>query len=248
MTNQPSGVVLGPAKQVAPTSTRIDLVDSALVRAGRIAWKRIRDAAPSTFEDWHAIGPAIRVGRRLCMKATHSKKPQGRRYSDAMSVWLRENGLDDVGEPTRCEAVKLVEDLAISEWRDTLPEHERVRLNHPRSVLHAYDLARRAKRQSPSRRSVADMLELAAEALRRHMPFSSRDARLQAAANVLEGGRRENFRSAQSPDRRPCAQSDRRGARKRLTAPNGGAGRRQIRFRIAPLPHEAAVAIRGCAS
>jgi len=80
------------------------------------------------------------------MKATHSQKPQGRRYSDAMTAWLAKSGFDEIPESTRCEAVKLVEDIAISEWRDTLPEHERVQLNHPRSVLHAYDLARRAKR------------------------------------------------------------------------------------------------------
>jgi len=120
------------------------------------------------------------------MNATNSKKPVGRRYSDAMSAWLARSGFDKIPEPTRCEAVKLVENLDISEWRDTLPEDERVRLNHPRSVLHAYDLARRAKRQSPSRRSPAETLELAAERLRRQMPFSSHDARLRAAADVLE--------------------------------------------------------------
>jgi hypothetical protein len=111
---------------------------------------------------------------------------QGRRYSDAMSVWLTERGFDEIGEPTRCEAVRVVEDLAISEWRDTLPEHERVRLNHPCSVLHAYGLVQRAKRESPSRRSPAKTLALAAERLRRHFPLASEDARLQAAADVLE--------------------------------------------------------------
>jgi hypothetical protein len=53
-----------------------------------------------------------------------------------MAVWLVANGFDDIPEPTRCEAVRMVEDLAISEWHDALPETERIRLNHPRSVIH----------------------------------------------------------------------------------------------------------------
>jgi hypothetical protein len=73
MTYQPSGVVLRLAKQA---STRIDPVDSALIRAGQAAWSRVRNAASLSFKDWHAIGRAIRIGRRLCMKATHSQKPQ----------------------------------------------------------------------------------------------------------------------------------------------------------------------------
>jgi hypothetical protein len=175
-----------PARWAAETPTRIDPVDSALIRAGQAAWSRVRNAASLSFKDWHAIGRAIRIGRRLCVKAAHSEKPQGRRYSDAMSAWLVQSGFDENPEPTRREAVKLVEDIAISEWRDTLPEGERIRLNHPRSVILAYDLAQRAKRESPSRRSAAEMLKLAAETLRRRMPFSSHDARIQAAADVLE--------------------------------------------------------------
>jgi hypothetical protein len=173
--------VFRPAKQA---STRIDPVDSALIRAGQAAWSRVRNAASLSFKDWHAIGRAIRIGRRLCMKATHSEKPQGRRHSDAMSAWLVQSGFDEIPEATRCEAVKLVEDLAISEWRDSLPEHERVRLNHPRSILASYTAAQRTK--PPSRRSHADKLQLAANALKPFMPFSSEDARLQAAAAVLE--------------------------------------------------------------
>jgi hypothetical protein len=77
------------------------------------------------------------------MEATHSRKPQGRRYSDAMAVWLRENDFIGIPEPTRCEAVKMVEDPKVDEWHQSLPEHERVRLNHPRSVIHGYGAARR---------------------------------------------------------------------------------------------------------
>ena len=137
-------VVFRPAKQasnVQPGSIRLTLPTSG---------SRVRNAASLSFKDWHAIGRAIRIGRRLCTRATHSEKPQGRRYSDAMSAWLVQSGFDEIREPTRCEAVKLVEEIAISEWRDTQPEHERVRLNHPRSILHAYDLAGLAERRRDS--------------------------------------------------------------------------------------------------
>jgi hypothetical protein len=80
MTYLPSGVVLRPAKRLTKAPARIDPVDLALIRVGQAAWNRVRNAAWLSFKDWHAIGRAIRVGRRLCMKATYSKKPQGRRY------------------------------------------------------------------------------------------------------------------------------------------------------------------------
>jgi hypothetical protein len=204
---RPSGVMFHPVKKVEPaarTLTQLDPVDSALVRAGQSAWNRVRNSAALSFKDWQAIGRAIRVGRRVCMKATNSKKPQGRRYSDAMSVWLKERGLDEIGEPTRCEALRMVEDLAISECRDTLPEHERVRLNHPRSVLHAYDLARRAKRQSRSRRSVADRREDVGRGLEPGIAAREWQCAGGAPRPRARAGRREN--SAQSPDRRPCPQ------------------------------------------
>jgi hypothetical protein len=121
--------------------TIVPQLDSGIVDAGRAAWRRIRESTRATYEGWREIGEAIIVGRQLCMEATHSRKPQGRRYSDAMAVWLRENDFIDIPEPTRCEAVRMAEDPKVDEWHQSLPEYERIRLNHPRSVIHGYGAA-----------------------------------------------------------------------------------------------------------
>jgi hypothetical protein len=89
-------VSLGAVKRPAERKLTLNPLDAALVRAGQIALNRVRNAASLNFKDWQTIGRAIRIGRRLCMKATHSGKLQGRRYSDVMSAWLKEKGFDEI--------------------------------------------------------------------------------------------------------------------------------------------------------
>jgi hypothetical protein len=63
-----------------------------------------------------------------------------------MGCWLRENGLGDVTPAERYKLLRILENLAaISQWRDTLPDKMRRKLNHPGAIWSHWRKAAMAK-------------------------------------------------------------------------------------------------------
>jgi hypothetical protein len=78
------------------------------------------------------------------MAAAKSNAPLGTCYNKAMGSWLREHGFDGVSNQERYRAIQCLENLeAIDEWRATLPERKRLRLNHPNPVWHGWKASKR---------------------------------------------------------------------------------------------------------
>jgi hypothetical protein len=100
-----------------------------------------------------------------------------------MGTWLRENGLDAVNAQERYAILKILENLdAVTSWRDSLPEAQRRKHNHP-SLWHVFRRATKAETAAPTHRHVvkgakakgnghaihwnADAIRRAASAIRR---------------------------------------------------------------------------------
>jgi hypothetical protein len=107
--------------------------EKAAIEAGQAAWRRL--ASDPTWEDWKKVGQAHVIGRTKAMREAHVNRPIGRRYSAAFATWQKECGFEtDKGDRARLFEVmgRLGE---IEEWRRKLTAPERLRLNHPTSVL-----------------------------------------------------------------------------------------------------------------
>jgi len=117
------------------------------VERGRRAWKRIK--TDSTWEDWCLVGQALDLGRAECMSLSGTNQPQGRAYNEMFSRWLDGNGFGDIDKAARSNLAQCMERRGeIEAWRAALPLAERLRLNHPSSVLRKFLATRRTGRDS----------------------------------------------------------------------------------------------------
>jgi hypothetical protein len=65
--------------------------------------------------------------------------PSGRTYNRAFSVWLQENGFDDIDSGNRTRLLQLMDTLdAIEAWRADPAHPERLRLNYPSALWRAW--------------------------------------------------------------------------------------------------------------
>ena len=118
-----------PPKRPAPVGS---VNDDPLMRAGRIAWKRVREAGAQTFDSWICIERALCACRRIAMKTSKTTKPFGGAFNRAMGALPKEHSFDAIDPATRSEAVWLVANSQeVIEWRDSLPEYRRIASNSP---------------------------------------------------------------------------------------------------------------------
>jgi hypothetical protein len=108
--------------------------DEAVVRAGQEAWGRLRGNA--TWEDWKQVGKAHVIGRHKAMIEAGVNQPIGRRYNEAFGTWQREFGFENLDKGDRARLFEVMGHLTkIEAWLATLTTSERLRLNHPATVL-----------------------------------------------------------------------------------------------------------------
>jgi hypothetical protein len=108
--------------------------DEAVVRAGQEAWCRLRSNA--TWDDWKQVGKAHVIGRHKAMIEAGVNQPIGRRYNEAFGTWQREFGFENLDKGDRTRLFEGMGHLAkIDAWLTTLTTSERLRLNHPATVL-----------------------------------------------------------------------------------------------------------------
>ncbi|MGB6286779.1 MAG: hypothetical protein WBG18_20575 [Xanthobacteraceae bacterium] len=110
------------------------------VRQGQEAWERLR--SHSTWEDWKKVGAALVIGRAEAMRDGHVNKPKGRSYNAAINAFLKKFGFDGLDSGDRSRLLNVMDHLnAIEGWLGKLPPKERLRLNHPASVLRRWKAA-----------------------------------------------------------------------------------------------------------
>ena len=108
--------------------------DEAVVRAGQEAWCRLRSS--TTWDDWKQVGKAHVIGRHKAMIEAGVNQPIGRRYNETFGTWQREFGFENLDKGDRARLFEVMDHLAeIDDWLKTLITSERLRLNHPTTVL-----------------------------------------------------------------------------------------------------------------
>jgi hypothetical protein len=123
------------------TSVKSDSLDSpsyhpeeAVVRAGQEAWGRLRSNA--TWNDWKQVGKAHVIGRHKAMIEAGVNQPIGRRYNQAFGTWQRQFGFENLDQGDRARLFEVMGHVEeIDAWLATLTISERLRLNHPTTVL-----------------------------------------------------------------------------------------------------------------
>jgi hypothetical protein len=129
------------------------------IERGRQAWKRIR--SDSTYGDWMQVGEALDIGRTECMRSAHTNEPRGRRYNEAFSAWLTENGFADIDKGTRSRLEECMKNRArIEAWRSRLSLTERLRLNHPNGVIRKWRAEETVPEKSAAKSRGANALKL----------------------------------------------------------------------------------------
>ena len=103
-------------------------------RAGMEALRRLRKE--TNWADWMKVGTALVAGRAWAMNAAGTNRPEGRGYNTGLGEWLKHFHLDTIDGTTRAKLFQVMENrAAIETWRATLTLGERLKANHPATVL-----------------------------------------------------------------------------------------------------------------
>jgi hypothetical protein len=134
--------------------THEELTPALTIERGQQAWQRLQQH--KSFDDWILVGHAHVIGRDAAMRAAKTYSPRGKSYSYAFGQWLEQNGFDNIDGHDRADLFSMMDHLpSIMAWRDILTSTERLRLNHPSTVLRKWKAARQPpaddakKRPSP---------------------------------------------------------------------------------------------------
>jgi hypothetical protein len=104
------------------------------VKRGQDAWRRHKSDA--TWLDWIAIAEAHAIGREDAQNASGANQPRGSRYNAEFGAWLERTRFDDIDKGDRNRLFEVLEHRAeIETWRARLTTTERLKLNHPSTVL-----------------------------------------------------------------------------------------------------------------
>jgi hypothetical protein len=152
-------------------------------RLGSEAWKRLQ-----TEQDWNsymALGEAFIVGREEAYELSGIQNINDVRYKKAFGDWMVKYGLDRFDRSDRAKLFTVMEHRgSIEVWRSTLPLTQRLKLNHPTTVLRKWQKATQVPTaKQPKESPVAKLKQENAELKRQH---ELDEERLAAAEHIDE--------------------------------------------------------------
>jgi hypothetical protein len=125
------------------------------ISEGVAAWSRIRECSRKSFDDWIAVAQALAVGRSQAMQEARANRPIGTSYVRAFGSWKRDCGFSDISPQETYRGLQVLEHLSeIRQWRDSLPESHRRRMNSPSACWHSWKRATKVETGTPTRRCV----------------------------------------------------------------------------------------------
>jgi hypothetical protein len=99
-------------------------------------------------------------GRQWAMRMAGTNKPEGKGFVMGYSEWLKRYKVDDMDKSDRAKLLQLMEERpAVEEWRMTLPDYERRRLNNPVVVWRKWTAATRIKKPKPRKTPTVEELQ-----------------------------------------------------------------------------------------
>jgi hypothetical protein len=140
------------------------LSKAEILRQGREALVQL--SRGHDWASWKKVLPVLDIARTAAMAEAGTNRPQGRRYSEAFSKWVRDRPefetLAKLDKGTRARFFECFANLAaIDDWRAGLPVEQQFKLNYPTTVLEHWK-----KRYGPTRR--ADALKSATKKAPEH--------------------------------------------------------------------------------
>jgi hypothetical protein len=128
-------------------------IDSDVVKAGKDAFKRL--TSTRSWDDWMLVAEAIAAGQDEIARIAGTSK--GRYYAVAMNKWLKKTGFDAIDDGARSRLMKCFASRAeIETWRNGLPAAERLKHEHPQSVLNAWNKATKPPKPKATTKSKAN--------------------------------------------------------------------------------------------
>jgi hypothetical protein len=125
------GVAIEPGPEFAKVGNP---TEDDIVRIGQDAWSRLKQSR--TLADWIAVGRAHVIGRTEAMRNAHTNAPLGRAYNVEFGRWIKHFGFDTLDKGDRSRLFDLMDNLpAIESWLAILTQTERLRLNHPTTIV-----------------------------------------------------------------------------------------------------------------
>jgi hypothetical protein len=177
-----------PQQREEPEYTRGQQDDrNTHIKRGQEAWLRHKEDA--TWNDWMAIGQALSIGREDAMAAAGTNAPSGSRYNVEFGNWLVRHKFDDIDKGDRSRLFDVMANLpAIEEWRHALPQNQRLKFNHPNTVLRRWradTVVKRPKDPKPTLRdSVVNLEEANAQLEREKVDLTARLQEAEAAREL----------------------------------------------------------------
>jgi hypothetical protein len=93
------------------------------------------------WSDWMALADGLVSGRTRAMLIAGTNRPAGKGYARAFSDWMEPRPwARDLDKPTRAHLFWCADfRTQIEQWRDTLAQNERAKLNHPTAMKRRYE-------------------------------------------------------------------------------------------------------------
>ena len=100
--------------------------------AARAAWMRLR--AHQCWSDWRLVIKHLAEGSAVAMRLAGKNERKGRRYNEEYGAWLKDEGFADVSK--NLDLIEVIR--ALQSAIAGLKLEQRLKLNHPSSVLSAW--------------------------------------------------------------------------------------------------------------
>jgi hypothetical protein len=148
------------------------------------AWKRLKK--DRNWADWMVVGEGLVLWREEAMKQARTNAPMGRAYNEAFGTRLTRYKLDDMDGGDRHRLFEVMDNRpAIEAYRQTLSLRDRLRLNHPSTVLRHF----KAYQAKNSPEGAADRADAAAlrsipDQTPKMTPFEAHDPEALALLNA----------------------------------------------------------------
>ena len=158
-----------------------------IVRQGTAAWVRLKKE--KNWNDWMAVGDALLIGRTFAMNDAGMNHPHGKGYNLAFNQWLIDARLNDMDNSDRAKLFTVMDNRpAIEQWRSTLTQTERLRLNHPTTVLRKWQQSTKVPEPKESRPTMRDSVaELSEENMRLKARITELEEEVAGLRDQLQG-------------------------------------------------------------
>jgi hypothetical protein len=139
------------------------------------------------WNDWLKVGEALQVGREWAMNQAGTNQAVGKAYNMAFGEWLAKYKLGDMDKGDRSRLFTVMDNLPmIEQWRQTLTQTERFKLNHPNAVWRKWKAAVEPDRPKDAKLTLRDSVA----------NLSEENTQLKAQIEELEAARETSTASA----------------------------------------------------